>query len=374
MEFELGSERQMLAQSLRRLIGKRYGHACRVPVHRSDSAWDIDMWREFSDLGAIAALFDESIGGLGGAGGDLGVVFEELGRGLVMAPFLPALVAGKTLALAGGCAKLIRSTIEGTAVPTFAYYEAKGRYSVSEVGTRAVQRKGQWFLTGSKGVVPHLNSATDILTSARTAGTSDDPSGVSLFIVMPSADGVSRRNYALIDGGQAGELHLDEAPGVLIGPQGDALQIIEQVVSTGVVALCWEAIGVMEYLKTATIEHLRTRNQFGGPIGRFQVLRHRLATLAIEMEQARSAAFLGAAALEAPREERERTASAAKLTVGRVGTLVAEESIQMHGGMGMVWELPISHYAKRLVMIGHQLGDEDYHLSKYIRFRDGFLV
>lgn len=165
---------------------------------------------------------------------------------------------------------------------------------------------------------------------------------------------------------------MDGTPGALLGAAGEALPNIERAVASGVVALCWEAVGVMEYLKTATIEHLRTRHQFGGPIARFQALRHRLVTLAIEIEQARSAAILGAAALEGPPEEREKAVSAAKLTIGRVGTLVAEESIHMHGGMGMVWELPVSHYAKRLVMIGHQLGDEDHHLTRYIRLRDEF--
>lgn len=372
MELDLGPARQMLAASLRRLIGERHRPGFRTSVAHSGLGYGLQMWREFAELGAIAALFEESVGGLGGDGADVAVVFEELGRGLVMEPFLPTLIAGRTLALTGGYTDLIRPAIEGTTLLTFAYYEPQGRYALSEVVSRAVHTASGWRITGSKAVVPHLSCATHILVVARTAGAAGDPNGVALFLVAPNAEGLSRREYALIDGGRAGELQLDGTPGVLLGAAGEALPNIERAVASGVVALCWEAVGVMEYLKTATIEHLRTRHQFGGPIARFQALRHRLVTLAIEIEQARSAAILGAAALEGPPEEREKAVSAAKLTIGRVGTLVAEESIHMHGGMGMVWELPVSHYAKRLVMIGHQLGDEDHHLTRYIRLRDEF--
>jgi len=372
MDFDIGADRQMLSDSLRRLIAERYRPGLHSSPAYSGPDYSLGIWRELASLGAVAALFPESFGGLGGDGADIAVVFEELGRGLVMEPFLPALVAGQTFALAGSHTDLIRSTVEGMTLPTFAYYEPNGRYLLSEVSARAVHTANGWRITGSKAVVPYLSSASHILVSARTAGASGDSSGVTLFLVAPDADGLSRRHYALVDGGRAGELALDGTPGALIGPEAAALPMIEQAVASGVVALCWEAVGVMEHLKAATIEHLRTRNQFGGPIGRFQALRHRLVTLAIEIEQARSAAILGAAALEGPPEERERTVSAAKLTIGRVGTLIAEESIQMHGGMGMVWELPVSHYAKRLIMIGHELGDEDYHLVRYIELRSGF--
>ena len=177
------------------------------------------------------------------------------------------------------------------------------------------------------------------------------------------------RGYGLIDGGRGGELRLDGArldASALVGAEGGAHALIEGALAAAVVALCYEALGAMGAARDATLDYLRTRVQFGAPIGKSQVLQHRMATVEIEIEQARSAAINAAAALDGDRHTRERAVSAAKYTIGRVGTLVAEEAIQMHGGIGMTWELPLSHYAKRLVMIDHQLGDEDYHLQRYI--------
>ncbi len=181
-----------------------------------------------------------------------------------------------------------------------------------------------------------------------------------------SAPGVAVEAYPLIDGGRAGELQLVDTPGVLL--TDDAHPVLEDVVAAGVVALSWEAVGIMDMIKATTLDYLRTRHQFGVPIGKFRALQHRMATVALEIEQARSAAINAANALQGDRPKRERGVSAAKYTIGRAGTLVAEEAIQLHGGMGMTWELPVSHFAKRLVMIGHQLGDEDHHLARFIRF------
>ncbi|NIF74445.1 pimeloyl-CoA dehydrogenase small subunit, partial [Burkholderia sp. Ap-962] len=184
--------------------------------------------------------------------------------------------------------------------------------------------------------------------------------------------GLALRDYARIDGGRAAELHLDGVQ-LKAGARlaGDGAELLERVTGFGLLALAAEAIGAMEVVKTQTIDYLRTRKQFGLPIGSFQALQHRVADLLLEIEQARSAVINAAAALEAPRAQRERALSAAKYTIGRTGTRVAEEAIQLHGGIGMTWELPLSHYAKRLVMIDHQLGDEDHHLARYIALGRG---
>jgi alkylation response protein AidB-like acyl-CoA dehydrogenase len=190
--------------------------------------------------------------------------------------------------------------------------------------------------------------------------------GLSLFLVEAGAPGLSLRDFALIDGGRGGEISIAGGSARRIGEEGAAGPVIEAASAAGLVALCAEAVAIMEAIREQTLEYLRTRRQFGQPIGQFQALRHRMADVALEIEQARSAALNAAALLEADRLARERAVSAAKFTVDRVGTLVAEEAIQMHGGIGMTWELPLSHYAKRLVMIGHLLGDEDHHLDRYI--------
>ncbi len=264
---------------------------------------------------------------------------------------------------AGASVNLVERLIGGDMTLAIAHQEPLGRYDLENVGTFARAQGDIWELTGDKAVVPQLGSADAILVTARIEGASETQA-IGLFLVEPGTTGVDIRDYPLIDGGRAGELGLHAAPARLLAR--DALPLVEDAVAAGLVALCWEAVGVMSVLRDATLDYLRTRQQFGAPIGKFQALQHRMATVALEIEQARSAAINAAAALEGPRDARERSASAAKYTIGRVGTLVAEEAIQMHGGIGMTWELPVSHYAKRLTLIGHQLGDEDHHLERFI--------
>jgi alkylation response protein AidB-like acyl-CoA dehydrogenase len=207
------------------------------------------------------------------------------------------------------------------------------------------------------------------MVSARTSGAVDAERGISLFWVPSDTPGLMLRSYALIDGGRGAELVLRDAmlpAGALLGEENDGFGTLEAALGCGVLALCAEALGAMDAVFAATLEYLRTRRQFGVPIGSFQALQHRMADLAIDLEQARSAVINAQAALDTPRLERERALSAAKYTIGQVGTRLSREAVQLHGGIGMTWELPLSHYAKRLVMIDHQLGDEDHHLARYI--------
>jgi len=226
-------------------------------------------------------------------------------------------------------------------------------------------------LHGTKSAVTQGEHADVFLVSARTAGGVDDEEGISLFLVPAGTPGLSVRGCPAIDGGRVAELRFDGArlaADALVGAEGEGHATLEHAVGRGLVALCAEALGAMEAAKVATLDYLRTRKQFGLAIGSFQALQHRMADLLLEIEQARSAVINAAAALdEAPdRATRERALSAAKFSIGRIGAQVAEETIQLHGGIGMTWELPLPHYAKRLVMIDHQLGDEDHHLARYI--------
>jgi alkylation response protein AidB-like acyl-CoA dehydrogenase len=209
-----------------------------------------------------------------------------------------------------------------------------------------------------------------LLVSARTAGEADGEAGISLFLAPADLDGIKLRTYPRVDGGRAADITFTNVTlpeDALLGEHaGQAYAVIEQAVGDGVLALCAEALGAMSIAKDHTLEYLRTRKQFGKPIGSFQVLQHRMADMLLELEQARSAVINAAANREADRVTRERALSAAKYSIGKIGTRVAEECIQMHGGIGMTWELPLSHYAKRLVMIDHQFGDEDHHLERYI--------
>ncbi|HKR40878.1 MAG TPA: acyl-CoA dehydrogenase [Paraburkholderia sp.] len=371
MDFQHTEDRRMLADTLNRFITEQYGFNTRDTIARSEEGFSADMWQRFAELGVIGALFDEADGGFGGAGFDVAVVFEALGRGLVVEPFLDTLIVGRALAHAGSEAQRARiaSLIDGSQIAALAHDEPGSHYEDARVATRAEKSGDGWVLQGAKGVVQHAEHADVLLVSARTSGDAFSEAGISLFVVPRDAAGVSLRGYRKIDGGRAAEVTLDNVKvhaDALVGAQGSGFATLEHARGYGIVALASEAVGAMEIARDFTLEYLRTRKQFGSPIGSFQALQHRMADVLLEIEQARSAVINAAAAIDAPRTQRERALSAAKYTIGRIGARVAEEAIQLHGGIGMTWELPLAHYAKRLVMIDHQLGDEDHHLARYI--------
>lgn len=351
MTMSVSPEIAMLVESIDRHLAARYPLAARDAHSR-------EQWQALADLGVLAALFGEEHGGLAGSGHDIAAVFGALGRGLVTEPFLGALAAGRLLAATGEL-DLLGKAIAGEMIVLPAHEEADSRFS-NAIETRAVQRGEGWELSGTKAVVVQPMAADRLIVSARTAA------GPSLFLVDPAGLGVAITGYALAGGGEGGDLVLDQAPARLLGEDGGALPLIEAATAAALVALTAEGVALMDALRDQTLDYLRTRKQFGVPIGSFQALKHRMATLALEIEQARSAAWNAAEALDAAPRERDRAASAAKYTVGRVGTLAVQEAIQLHGGIGMTWELPLSHRAKRLTMLTLELGDDDHHLERYV--------
>ena len=372
MDFNHTEDRRMLADMLNRFISEQYGFTERDKFANSAEGFSREIWERYAELGAIGVLFGEDDGGMGGAGFDISVVFEALGRGLAVEPFLGALMAGSALARAGTAPQKERleALMAGQEIAAFAHGEPGNHYEESLVRTRAEQRGGQWALNGRKAVVEAAEHAQWLVVSARTAGDDDATQGISLFLVPCEAEGVEIQGYPLIDGGRAAEITLNNVrldAEALIGTAGEGYAVVEYAVGRGLLALCAEAVGAMDVARDATLEYLQTRKQFGVPIGKFQALQHRMADILLEIEQARSAVINAASKLDdEDRNARERALSAAKYTIGRVGTLAAEEFIQLHGGIGMTWELPLAHYAKRLIMIDHQLGDTDHHLQRYI--------
>lgn len=371
MNFEHTDDRRMLADSLNRFIAEQYAFETRDRIAKSAHGFSPEIWQKFAELGVIGALFSEADGGFGGAGFDVAVVFEAMGRGLVIEPLLGAVMAGEAIAAAGNDTQkvVLAAIIDGSTLAALAHDEPDTHYELARVQTRAQRNGDGWVLDGAKAVVLHGEQAGLFVVSARSTGAVDDEAGISLFLVPASAPGLSVRGYPLIDGGRAAELTLNGvvvSTDALLGAEGQGHATLERAIGRGVLALCAESLGAMEAAKAATLDYLRTRKQFGLLIGSFQALQHRMADLLLEIEQARSAVINAAAAFEADRLTRERALSAAKVSIGRIGTLVAEESIQLHGGIGMSWELPLAHYAKRLVMIDHQFGDEDHHLQRFI--------
>lgn len=366
MDFTHSEDRRMLADALGRYLQRQYPFDIRQTIATDPLGWSERTWSQMAELGIVGALLPETAGGFGGSGFDIAAVFEQLGQALVVEPFLGALMAGHVLAAVPGFEPIVDKLVSGEARLALAHQEADVSSDPSDLTTVAVECDGAWQLTGRKVVIPQLEALDQIIVTARVGAEAS--ASVGLFLVDRSTGGVETLGYRLAEGGRGGDLVLRNAPARAVALKGEAL--IESAIAAGLVALVWEAVGVMDVIKSATLEYLRTRQQFGVPIGKFQALQHRMATLALEIEQARSAAINASNALGSDRPARERAVSAAKFTIGRVGTLVAEEAIQMHGGIGMTWELPLPHYAKRLIMIGHQLGDEDYHLQRFIDLRN----
>ncbi|MEO0632937.1 MAG: acyl-CoA dehydrogenase [Pseudomonadota bacterium] len=351
MNFYLTEERQMLQDTLRRYLRDQYGTERRNRILDSDVGYDPDIWAGLAELGVIGALFTEEQGGFGGEGFDIAVVFEELGRAGVVEPMLDCgLLAGRALAAAGRD-DLVEALIGGGLHMAFAHYEPGSRYDPAHLHTKCTNGR----LTGRKAVVMHAAAAAQLVVSAR------DGEEVCLYLVSRDAEGLDIRDYPLLAGGRAGEVVLENVPCEALSVGSSALS---DLIAMATVAQCAEALGAMETATALTRDYLMTRKQFGRPIGAFQALQHRMADLLIELEQARSAVINAAGHLGGT--EQDITLSASKNLIGRVGRLVAEESIQMHGGIAMTQEYELAHIAKRIVMADHRFGDEDYHLERFI--------
>ena len=372
MNFDLTEERQMLQDTLRRFLRERYDTATRNKIIESASGMSDDIWGQLAELGVIGALFTEEQGGFGGAGFDLAVVFEELGRAGVVEPLLDtAVLAGGLVADLGDETQqaLVEEIIGGAMQMAFAHGEPSSRYDLNRVQATAKAEGDEIVLNGHKAVVVNAEAAQMLVVSARESGNIGDTDGISLFVLPAVNKGITIQGYALLAGGRAAEVMLDDVrlpASARLGAAGKAFHAIEARVAAASVAQCAETLGAMETATHLTKEYLGTRKQFGRPIGTFQALAHRMSDLLIEMEQARSAVINAAGHLESARGERERQVSAAKNLMGRAGRLVAEDSIQMHGGIAMTQEYELAHIAKRIVMADHRFGDTDHHLERYI--------
>lgn len=342
MNFEMTEERRMLQDTLRRFLAAASG----------------DVWTDLADLGVTGALFSEDQGGFGGTGFDLAVVFQELGRAELVLPLIDnALVPGRLLAALG---RDVSGLIAGTEKLAFAHAELAARYDLNWVETRAKNDR----LSGEKTVVMGAGDADRLIVSARHAGTAEDRQGIGIWQVEKDAPGLTLRGYTLAQGGQAAEVTLNETPGTLLAAEG--YDTIADAMAAGTLAQAAETLGAMEVALEMTCDYLGTRKQFGRAIGTFQALSHRLVDMMVELEQARSAVILGAGHLEDAPAERDRVLAATKNIMGRAGRLVAEDTIQLHGGIGMTQEYALSRFAKRIVMADHRFGDTDHHLEQFI--------
>jgi alkylation response protein AidB-like acyl-CoA dehydrogenase len=367
MDFNYTDEQNALRDTLTRYIAKDYGFEARRALAKSAEGFSRAHWKQFAELGLLALPFPEDFGGLNGNAVDTLLVMEAFGRGLVLEPYLATVVvAGHLIRDAGSAGQkeaLLPAIAGGERMLALAHFERGARYEVSRVDTAAKADGAGWKLSGSKGVVLGGGAADTLLVSANTG------KGLSLFLVDSKAPGVSVRSYMTQDGGRAAEVHLDNVAvgaDALVGAQDGGLPAIERALDYGIAAMCAESVGIMAALDEATLEYLKTRKQFGQPIGRFQALQHRMVDMVIATEQARSMAMMAAVKADSPdAAERRRAISAAKAYIGQQARFVGQQAVQLHGGMGVVDELNVSHYFKRLTMIELTFGNTDHHLGLF---------
>lgn len=372
MDFDLTDDQRLLGDSVARLLATEYGFEQRKTLLKTPTGWSETLWQRYAELGLLGLPIAEDYGGFGGGPVDVMLLMQAFGRHLVLEPYLATVVLGGTaLRLAGNAAQqgaILPEVVAGTLKLAFAHYERQARYDLTDILTTATPQADGFVLEGAKSVVLHGDCADKLVVSARTAGGRDDADGISLFLVDAEAPGLARRGYALRDGTRAAELsltHVQVPREALLGELDNALPVIRRVVEAGIAATGAEVIGAMEAMQAMTLDYLKTRQQFGKPIGDNQALQHRAAEMLVAMEQGRSMAMLATMSLEeVDAVERARSMSMAKVGVGQAGRFVSQNAVQLHGGIGMTEEYAVGHFFRRVMVIEHLFGDTAAHLDR----------
>lgn len=373
MNFDYSEEQQLLANSVKQFITKDYTFEARKAILGSSTGYSDHVWATFAEMGLLGVPFAGEYGGFGGNAVDLMPVMEAIGEGLVLEPYLATVGLGGQMVARGGAEAqkkaILPSLVEGKLKLAFAQTERGARYNLAHVATRAAKSGGGYVLNGEKCVVLHGACADKLVVSARTAGDDADANGISLFLIDRNAPGVSLKTYRTADNLRSADLLLANATvpaDALLGKEGEALPLIEEVLDYATALLCAEAVGAIRFANSATLEYLKTRRQFGAPIGSFQALQHRMVDMMISYEQAKSMACLANVKVEsAEATERKHVISAAKIKIADACRHVSQESVQLHGGMGMTEELKVSHTFRRLTVIAQTFGDADHHLDRF---------
>lgn len=377
MDFNFNPEQQQLADALERWIARDYDFEKRRAIVASEPGVSDAAWSTLVELGITALPVPEAQGGFDGGAVDLFAVMQALGRGLVVEPVFATVLGAEFLKRGGGHEAELERVAAGELKLACALGERQSRHDLRDIATGATVDGDGWILKGEKKVVLHGAQAGMLVVSSRSGGAQRDEDGISLFLVPADAPGLRIVDYRMLDGQRGADAIFDGVrvtAAQLIGAAGQGWPILEQAADYGAGLLCFEAVGAMDALFAATLEYLKTRQQFGVPIGKFQALQHRMADMYIHLEQARSMALLAAVKLDAAgagveadaADERRKAVAAAKYRVGQAARFVGQQAVQLHGGMGVTDELPAAHYFKRLTTIELTLGDSDHHLARFI--------
>ena len=377
MDFTFTQEQQQFSDALRRWTEKDYTFEQRKHIVLSATGTSDKAWSTLTELGMLALPIPEAQGGFAGSAIDMMVVMQEFGRGLVIEPYFATVLGAEFLKLAGGKERLLEHVAAGELKLACAIGEKQARHDLADIMTTATPNGDGFVINGTKTVVIHGAQAGMLIVSTRSSGTQRATDGISLFVLATDTAGVTVRDYRTIDSQHAADIRFDNVQvptSALLGSAGTGWEILDAAADYGIALLCAEALGAMEALNAATLDYLKTRQQFGVPIGKFQALQHRMADMFMQLEQARSMATLAAVKVgSADAVERRRTVSAAKARIGQAMKYVGQQAVQLHGGMGVTNELPAAHHFKRLTMIELTLGDTDHHLARFVAqpgFRD----
>lgn len=362
----------MLVDSVSRFIDSQYDFETRQKIAADDADLSDKMWQRFVELGWIAVLFPEADGGLDGGPVELALMMEQFGRGLVVEPFLANVVLGGGILSRAASAEQknawLTPMIAGEQQLALAYAEPQGRFDLSDTRLTATPSGDGFVLNGTKALVLNGSDAHTLIVSARTAGGQTDSAGITLFAVDSLAPGISRRAYRTVDAHRAAEIRFADvqvAGHQVIGELDDGFDVLQQVVDEATLAVSAEAVGIMQTMHDKTVEYSKSRVQFGVPVGSFQALQHRMVDTMISCEQSRSLMYWCLMLATDDDSGAARAVSALKYQVGTAGIDVAREAVQLHGGMGVTWELDIAHYFKRISAIDVLFGNADYHLDRY---------
>ena len=353
-------------------MADRYSFEQRKTYLKAPEGFSAALWSQYAELGLLGLPFAEEYGGFGGGAQEIMLVMQAFGRALILEPYLATVVlSGAALRHAGSDAQkaaILPAIADGSMKLAFAHAERQARYDLTDVVTTAKRSGGGWVLDGAKSVVTHGEAADKFVLSARTSGDRYDEDGITLFLLDATAPGLARRGYATRDEQRAADIALSNVQAGeadVLGEVGRGLAIVQRVVEAGIAATAAECVGAMEVMHSMTLEYSKTREQFGKPIGSYQVVQHRLADMFMTMEQGRSMAMLATVMLDQPdADERARKIAMAKVGVGQAGRYVSQSAIQMHGGIGMTEEYAVGHYFRRCMAIERLFGDPAYYLQK----------
>ena len=379
MDLSYTEEQMLLRDSVQKFIRDNYDISERNKLTATDEGFSRDNWRQYAELGWLAMPFSEEDGGIGGTPVDTMVMMEEFGKGLVVEPFLATIVmAGSAISEAANAeqkSELLPGIMDGSRFATFAYAERQAHHDLSNVVTTAKKDGDFYLINGNKSVVLNAASADTLIVSARTSGNSQDENGISVFIVDAKSEGIKRVDYPTVDGLRASEIAFEDVKVTgkdVLGKIGEGLSLIQKVANRTILALSAEAVGAMEVLYLDTIAYTKQRQQFDKPLSEFQVLKHRMTEMFMEYSLARSLCMKAtmletqSASTKETSAETQRTIHALKYLIGKSSRFIAQNAVQLHGGMGMTEELRVAHYFKRLTVIDSQFGNTDFHLEKFV--------